>query len=101
MISSASSHLGSIPSHCEKSIGNDDIINIVGSLEEAVFYGKAHFEKFYSLKDFDLVKDCAALLAYLEPKKSPVGYLLKDTQRENVADDVNAMILSTNLALKD
>ncbi|PWA87106.1 SPla/RYanodine receptor (SPRY) domain-containing protein [Artemisia annua] len=84
--------------HCQKFI---ELVR-VGSLEEAVCYGKAHFEKFYSLKDYeDLVKDCAALLAYLEPKKSPVGYLLEDTQRENVADAVNAMILSTNPALKD
>ncbi|GKC79002.1 hypothetical protein Tco_1129776, partial [Tanacetum coccineum] len=45
--------------------------------------------------------DCDALLAYLEPKKSPVGYLLEDAHTENVVDAVNAMILSTNPAPKD
>lgn len=84
--------------HCQKFI---ELVR-VGRLEEAVDYGKAHFEKFYSLKEYeDLIKDCAALLAYIEPKKSAVGYLLEDSQRENVADAVNAMILSTNPNLKD
>ncbi|KAK1436471.1 hypothetical protein QVD17_02251 [Tagetes erecta] len=84
--------------HCQKFI---ELVR-VGRLEEAVDYGRTHFEKFYSLKHYeDLVKDCAALLAYDEPKKSPVGYLLEDSQRENVADAVNAMILSTNPDLKD
>lgn len=41
------------------------------------------------------------MLAYEEPNKSPVGYLLEESQRENVADAVNAMILSTNPDLKD
>lgn len=41
------------------------------------------------------------MLAYEEPLKSPVGYLLGESQREVVADAVNAMILSTNPNLKD
>ncbi|KAJ9560305.1 hypothetical protein OSB04_005465 [Centaurea solstitialis] len=74
----------------------------VGHLEEAVDYGRTHFEKFYSLKEYeDLVKDCAALLAYEEPKKSSVGYLLEESQLENVADAVNAIILWTNPEVKD
>lgn len=70
----------------------------VGHLEEAVEYGRSHFEKFYKLKEYeDLVKDCAGLLAYEDPKKSGgLGYLVEDSQRENLADAVNAMILSTN-----
>lgn len=36
------------------------------------------------------------MLAYERPLESSVGYLLKDSQREVVADTVNAMILSTN-----
>ncbi|KAM3394475.1 hypothetical protein P3S68_003477 [Capsicum galapagoense] len=49
----------------------------------------------------DLVKDCAALLAYELPQKSSVGYLLGDSQREIIADAVNAMVLSTNPSVKD
>ncbi|XP_024973178.1 ran-binding protein M homolog isoform X3 [Cynara cardunculus var. scolymus] len=84
--------------HCQKFI---ELVR-VGHLEEAVDYGRTHFEKFYSLKEYeDLVKDCAALLAYEEPKKSSVGYLLEESQLENVADAVNAIILSTNPEVKD
>ncbi|KAL8225684.1 hypothetical protein R6Q57_018241 [Mikania cordata] len=84
--------------HCQKFI---ELIR-AEHLEKAVDYGRAHFEKFYCLKHHeDLIKDCAALLAYEEPKKSPVGYLLGEWQRENVADAVNAMILSTNPEMKD
>ncbi|KAI3820124.1 hypothetical protein L1987_13982 [Smallanthus sonchifolius] len=84
--------------HCQKFI---ELVR-VGRLEEAMDYGRARFEKFYSLKQYeDLVKDCAALLAYGEPSKSSVGYLLEESQREKVADAVNAMILSTNPDLKD
>ncbi|XP_059631945.1 ran-binding protein M homolog [Cornus florida] len=73
-----------------------------GKLEEAVAYGRINFEKFYRLAEFDnLVKDCAALLAYEQPQKSSVGYLLEDSHREIVADAVNAMILSTNPNMKD
>jgi len=36
------------------------------------------------------------LLAYDDPAKSCVGYLLEQSQREFVADAVNAVILSTN-----
>ena len=36
-------------------------------------------------------------MAYEDPKKSGgLGYLVEDSQRENLADAVNAMILSTN-----
>ncbi|KAH9625994.1 hypothetical protein KSS87_022933 [Heliosperma pusillum] len=47
------------------------------------------------------IQECVALLAYEDPSKSPVGYLLGDSQREVVADTVNAMILSTNPNTKD
>ncbi|KAL6961986.1 hypothetical protein U1Q18_036943 [Sarracenia purpurea var. burkii] len=84
--------------HCQKFI---ELVR-VGKLEEAVAYGRFEFEKFYRLEEFDnLVKDCAALLAYEQPHRSSVGYLLEDSQREIVADTVNAMILFTNPNLKD
>ena len=41
------------------------------------------------------------MLAYEQPQESPVGYLLEDTQREIVADTVNAMVLSTNPNVKN
>ncbi|XP_011096432.1 ran-binding protein 9 [Sesamum indicum] len=84
--------------HCQK------FIELVrdGKLEEAIMYGRSEFEKFKKLSGFDdLVKDCAALLAYEQPSKSSVGYLLQESQRELVADAVNAMVLSTNPKLKD
>eukprot|EP01018_Ginkgo_biloba_P024575 Gb_37591 [translate_table: standard] len=46
-------------------------------------------------------QDCMALLAYEEPAKSSVGYLLNLAQREAVADAVNAMVLSTNPGLQN
>ncbi|XP_057793607.1 ran-binding protein M homolog [Salvia miltiorrhiza] len=84
--------------HCQK------FIELVrdGKLEEAVLYGRSEFDKFKKSSAFDdLVKDCAALLAYDQPCKSSVGYLLGDSQRELVADAVNAIILSTNPNVKD
>lgn len=84
--------------HCQKFI---ELVR-VAKLEEAVFYGRSEFEKFYKLAEYeDLLKDCAALLAYEQPQKSSVGYLLEESQREIVADAVNALILSTNPNLKD
>ncbi|KAK4340730.1 hypothetical protein RND71_039231 [Anisodus tanguticus] len=84
--------------HCQNFI---ELVR-VGKLEEAVLYGRTEFGKFYKLGDYDdLVKDCAALLAYEQPQKSSVGYLLGDSQREIVADAVNAMVLSTNPSVKD
>ncbi|KAM7519218.1 hypothetical protein LguiB_018180 [Lonicera macranthoides] len=79
--------------HCQKFI---ELVR-VEKLEEAVAYGRIEFEKFFKLAEYDdLVKDCAALLAYEQPQKSPVGYLLEESQREVVADAVNAVILLTN-----
>ncbi|RDX98677.1 Copia protein, partial [Mucuna pruriens] len=73
----------------------------VGALEEAVKYGRIELLCFFGLPVFeDLVQDCVALLAYERPLESSVGYLLKDSQREVVADTVNAMILSTNPNMK-
>ncbi|KAK8483533.1 hypothetical protein V6N13_009147 [Hibiscus sabdariffa] len=48
----------------------------------------------------DLLQDCVALLAYERPQESSVGYLLEESQRDLVADTVNAMILSTNPNMK-
>ncbi|XP_019184476.1 PREDICTED: ran-binding protein 10 [Ipomoea nil] len=74
----------------------------VGKLEEAVNHGRSEFHKFNRFTEFeDLVKDCATLLAYEQPLKCSVGYLLGDSQREIVADAVNAVILSQNPNVKD
>ncbi|OMO78264.1 SPla/RYanodine receptor SPRY [Corchorus olitorius] len=74
----------------------------VGALEEAVKYGRKELAKFFELAEFtDLVQDCVALLAYEHPLESCVGYLLEESQRDVVADTVNAMILSTNPNMKD
>ncbi|KAL6525248.1 hypothetical protein OROMI_030841 [Orobanche minor] len=84
--------------HCQK------FIELVrdGKLQDAIVYGRSEFDKFKKMSVYsDLVKDCAALLAYEEPNKTSVGYLLRDSQRELVADAVNATILSTNPNLKD
>ncbi|TKY68073.1 Ran-binding protein 10 [Spatholobus suberectus] len=84
--------------HCQKFI---ELVR-VGALEEAVKYGRIELSSFYELPVFkDLVQDCVALLAYERPLESSVGYLLKDSQREVVADTVNAMILSTNPSMKE
>ncbi|GLT77566.1 hypothetical protein SLA2020_491360 [Shorea laevis] len=84
--------------HCQKFI---ELIR-VGALEEAIKYGRTELKKYFELAGFDdLVKECAALLAYPQPQESPVGYFLKESQREVVADTVNAMILSTNPNVKD
>ena len=84
--------------HCQKFI---ELVR-VGALEEAVKYGRMELSSFYDLPVFkDLVQDCVALLAYERPLESSVGYLLKDSQREVVADTVNAMILSANPNMKD
>lgn len=84
--------------HCQKFI---ELVR-VGQLEEAVKYGRNELGRYFGSKEFeDLVKDCVALLAYEQPQTSLVGYLLEDSQREVVADTVNAMILSTNPNLTD
>ncbi|XP_028800220.1 ran-binding protein M homolog isoform X2 [Neltuma alba] len=84
--------------HCQKFI---ELVR-VGALEEAVKYGRIELARFFGLPTFvDLVQDCVALLAYEQPQESSVGYLLRDSQREVVADTVNAMILSTNPNVKD
>lgn len=84
--------------HCQKFI---ELVR-VGALEEAVKYGRMELAKFFGLPGFEeLVQDCVALLAYEKPQESSVGYLLEDSQREIVADTVNAMILLTNPNVKD
>ncbi|KAK6940337.1 SPRY domain [Dillenia turbinata] len=84
--------------HCQKFI---ELVR-VGKLEEAVKYGRTELAKFFGMADFcDLVQDCVALLAYEQPQESTVGYLLEDSQREVVADTINAMILLTNPNVKE
>ncbi|CAK7344861.1 unnamed protein product [Dovyalis caffra] len=73
-----------------------------GALEEAVHYGRIELAKFFKVPGFDvLVQDCVALLAYEHPQQCSAGYLLEESQREIVADAVNAMILSTDPNMKD
>ncbi|KAA3455346.1 ran-binding protein 10 [Gossypium australe] len=84
--------------HCQKFI---ELVR-VGALEEAVKYGRIELAKFFRLAGFDdLVQDCVALLAYEHPQESCVGYLLEESQRDLVADTINAMILSTNPNTQD
>ncbi|EFH50824.1 hypothetical protein ARALYDRAFT_911196 [Arabidopsis lyrata subsp. lyrata] len=79
--------------HCQKFI---ELIRI-GALEEAVKYGRVELAKFLGLAAFQvIVEDCFALLVYERPQESNVGYFLEESQREVVADAVNAAILSTN-----
>ncbi|KAK9743286.1 hypothetical protein RND81_03G229200 [Saponaria officinalis] len=79
--------------HCQKFI---ELVR-VKELKDAVEYGRVELAKFFGRQEYEeLVRECVALLAYEEPTKSPLGYLLGDSQREVVADAVNAMILSTN-----
>lgn len=84
--------------HCQKFI---ELVRI-GALEEAVKYGRIELAKFFNCNGFEnLVQDCVALLAFEQPHESSFGYLLHDSQREIVADAVNAMILLTNPNMKD
>lgn len=53
------------------------------------------------LMTYYLFQDCFALLVYERPQESNVGYFLEQSQREVVADAVNAAILSTNPNNKD
>ncbi|CAN6475709.1 unnamed protein product [Victoria cruziana] len=84
--------------HCQKFI---ELVR-VGNLEAAVTYGQAELARFLGVKRLeDLLQDCSALLAYVEPSESSVGYLLEMAQREVVADAVNASVLALNPNLKD
>ncbi|XP_042491633.1 ran-binding protein M homolog [Macadamia integrifolia] len=84
--------------HCQKFI---ELVR-VSDLEDAVIYARAELARFFGITTVaGLLQDCIALLAYEEPMKSPVGYLLDVSQREVVADAVNAMVLSTNPNMKD
>uniref|UniRef100_A0A1J3CZW9 Ran-binding protein 10 n=1 Tax=Noccaea caerulescens TaxID=107243 RepID=A0A1J3CZW9_NOCCA len=84
--------------HCQKFI---ELVR-AGKLEEGVKYGRLELAKFVGLTGFqDIVEDCFALLVYEKPEESSVGYFLDDSQRELVADAVNAAILSTNPNKKD
>ncbi|WOL14262.1 ran-binding protein 10 [Canna indica] len=74
----------------------------VGQTGDAVKYARSQLSKFYSVKSYeDLLEDIGGLLAYEAPEKSCLGYLLDIPQREFVADAVNAVVLSTNPAVKD
>lgn len=84
--------------HCQKFI---ELVR-VGELEQAIRYGRIELARYFGTATFEeLLKDCVALLAYEEPLKSSVGYLLEDSQREVVADAVNSTVLSTNPNMKD
>lgn len=66
-------------------------------LLDAVSYARAELQKFLKIKPFEgMLENAIALLAYEDPSKSCVGYLLKEAQLEFVADAVNVAILSTN-----
>lgn len=84
--------------HCQKFI---ELVRL-GHLEDAVKYARAELAKFFGVAPFCLLlQDCIALLAYEDPVKSSIGYLLNVAQREVAADAVNAMILSMDPSIKD
>nr|XP_010911815.1 ran-binding protein M homolog isoform X1 [Elaeis guineensis]XP_010911816.1 ran-binding protein M homolog isoform X1 [Elaeis guineensis] len=71
-------------------------------LLEAVGYARAELSRFFPIKSYaDLLEETMSLLAYDDPQKSCVGYLLEDSHREYVADAVNAIVLSTNPNMSD
>ncbi|XP_008802878.2 ran-binding protein M homolog [Phoenix dactylifera] len=71
-------------------------------LVEAVDYARAELNRFFPIKSYvDLLEETMSLLAYDDPQKSCVGYLLEDSHREFVADAVNAVVLSTNPKMSD
>uniref|UniRef100_A0A1J3E0L1 Glucose-induced degradation protein 8-like protein n=1 Tax=Noccaea caerulescens TaxID=107243 RepID=A0A1J3E0L1_NOCCA len=79
--------------HCQKFI---ELVRI-GEIEEARKYGRVELAKFTGVNVLtDIVQDCFALVAYTNPEESVVAYFLGETQKEVVADAVNAMVLSTN-----
>eukprot|EP00252_Welwitschia_mirabilis_P004656 TRINITY_DN14955_c0_g1_i1.p1 TRINITY_DN14955_c0_g1~~TRINITY_DN14955_c0_g1_i1.p1 ORF type:complete len:458 (-),score=92.78 TRINITY_DN14955_c0_g1_i1:28-1401(-) len=79
--------------HCQKYI---EFIT-QGFPEKALSYARSELLRYHEIKQFeDCIKDCAALLAYEDPKSSSVGYLMGLSQREVVADAINAMILTTS-----
>ncbi|CAN8308074.1 unnamed protein product [Cochlearia groenlandica] len=79
--------------HCQNFI---ELVR-TGALEEAVIYGRTELAKFIGATVFkDIVEDCFALLVYEHPEESNVGYFLDSSQREVVADAVNAAILATD-----
>ncbi|GAB2216391.1 hypothetical protein Droror1_Dr00024164 [Drosera rotundifolia] len=74
----------------------------LGEKEEAIKYGRDECTRYYDVVNFEvLLKDTVALLAYEDPQKSSVRYLLQDAQQEVVADTLNAMILSANPSIKE
>ncbi|KAM3306323.1 hypothetical protein P3S67_013193 [Capsicum chacoense] len=78
-----------------------DCLRMLENLAKLCYMAGLNLKNSTSWDYADLVKDCAALLAYELPQKSSVGYLLGDSQREIIADAVNAMVLSTNPSVKD
>lgn len=70
-------------------------------ISKILFIQLSHRERLINNILINSLQDCAALLAYEQPQKSSVGYLLSESQREIVADTVNAMILSTNPKVED
>lgn len=73
----------------------------IGLLPDAVSYARKELAKFFTVHPFtSLLEEIVALLAYENPLESSLGYLLGGSQREFVADAVNAVILSTNPKIK-
>jgi hypothetical protein len=65
-------------------------------IEEAVHFAQTILSKYSdneTPENITFLKDCCALLCFHEPQNSPVGHLLLLSQRENVADKLNAAII--------
>ena len=85
--------------HCQKFL---ELLKS-GQVEAAVECARTKLAGFLGCsQDHDLLlQDCLALLAYERPQDSPMAYLLHFSQREVVADAVNAFVLETNSDLPE
>eukprot|EP01059_Diplonema_ambulator_P033718 TRINITY_DN7190_c0_g1_i2.p1 TRINITY_DN7190_c0_g1~~TRINITY_DN7190_c0_g1_i2.p1 ORF type:complete len:426 (+),score=123.60 TRINITY_DN7190_c0_g1_i2:248-1525(+) len=63
----------------------DDAFNVTASAECSTANGEPHH----------LISEVVGLLAYNDPKESPLAYLLEQSQRRRVADHVNSAILTS------
>jgi hypothetical protein len=68
---------------------------------EAIELAQTSLKQFHDQSDEQdkFLLDVTALLAYPDPKTSPVGHLLTTSQRETVADIINTAMLEHNASL--
>jgi hypothetical protein len=60
----------------------------------ALAYGRAELGTAAKTEaDKELLSDALSLLAYADPGASPCGYLLRETYRADLAEDLNGALL--------